>query len=51
MGREGVLAKAKVPWEGGRWCSKTNMGEQGGGGGGVKTREFLANVLFECLLN
>ena len=36
MEREGVLAKAKVPWEGGRWCSKTNMGEQEGGWGGAE---------------
>ena len=46
-GRGGVLAKTNVPWarrDGAQKRTKANKE----GGGGIKTRESSANVLFEC---
>ena len=43
-GREEVLAKTNLPWARGDSAQKWTKG----GGGGVKTRESWANVLFEC---
>ena len=46
-GREEVLAKTNLPWARGDSAQKRTKANKGGGGG-VKTRESWANVLFEC---